>query len=370
MSTAPRASVSRVVRSVVAGLVLTLAVVLLLLWLTGVFHRKLPTAAPPAPAPSLAGRTLVEVRRIRVPAIESAVGAIRAVQQATISPEVLGKVVEVNMQAGQRVTKGDVLLRLDDEDFKARLRQTQAQVAAAQATRDQAETEYRRILGLHQRDAAADIELQRADAAFKEAEARLEQARQAERAAAKSLSYTTIVSPFDGIVIDKHVEVGDTVAPGKVLATIHDPTRMQLIASVREALVGRLHVDQSLEVRIEALQKTCPGMVTEIVPQADAATRTFLVKVSGPCDPDVKSGMFGRLMIPLDEEEWLVIPRAAVRRVGQLDMVDVADPDGARLQRRAVKLGRTRDAEVEVLAGLQTGERVALPPAAAGAGEP
>lgn len=356
-----------VIRKTITGLAFSVVVVLLLLWLAGTFHHKLPTErARAATGRPVGTRPLVPVRQIEVPAIEAAVGTVRAVQQTTIVAEVMAKVIAVDARAGQLVRKGDVLVRLDPEELQARLQQAEAAVAAATAARDQAQTEWERVQGLYAQNAAAKIEFQRAATALKSAQAELEQAQQVRLAAAKNLSYTTIVSPFDGIVIDKQVEVGDTAAPQKTLLTLYDPTRMQLVASVRESLIDRVHKDQTLPVFIDALQRQCHGIVTEIVPESDVASRSFLVKVSGPCPPDIHSGMFGRLLIPLDNEQWLVIPHSAIRRIGQLEVVDVVAPDGSTLQRRVVRTGRTREDDVEILSGLQVGEQVALP---AGAGE-
>ncbi len=350
------------IRYLAVGIVFAAVVILLLLWLAGTFKPKVAAAAYAANLRPVGNESLVAVRTISVPAVESAAGTIRAVQETAVAAEVLAKVTEVNVKAGDPVHKGDVLVRLDDEDLKARLRQTQAAVAAAQAQHDEAQTEFDRIKALYEQNNAAKVEFQRADPELKSSQARLEQAKHAERAAAKVLTYATIVAPFDAVVIDKRVEVGDTVAPEKVLLTLYDPTRMQLVAGVRESLVNRLRKDQTVSVRIDALRRTCQGTVTEIVPQSEVASRSFLVKVTGPCPPDLHSGMFGRLLIPLGNETWVVIPRAAVRRVGQLDLVDVADRGGKYLQRRVVQLGRTRDDEVEILSGLQAGEKVAVPP--------
>jgi RND family efflux transporter MFP subunit len=194
----------------------------------------------------------------------------------------------------------------------------------------------------------------------------VERAAQAAREAETILGYATIRSPLDGIIVDKRVEVGDTATPGQVLLTLYDPTRMQLIARVRESLTQRLQVGQDIDVHVSALGKTCTGRVSEIVPEAEAASRTFSVKVTGPCPEGVYTGMFGRLLIPLDDEQVLLIPQAAVRRIGQLDVVDVVvrAPDETqaepRVQRRTVQLGRDFGEDVEVLAGLQAGELVAL----------
>jgi RND family efflux transporter MFP subunit len=161
-----------------------------------------------------------------------------------------------------------------------------------------------------------------------------------------------------GIVVDKKVESGDTVTPGQVLLKLYDPTRMQLVASVRESLAQRLEVGQTVSARLETLDHDCGATISEVVPEAEAASRSFAVKATGPCPPGVYSGMFGRLLLPLANEEILVVPAAAVRRVGQLAMVDVVHGDTT--QRRHVQLGRQIDGDYEVLAGLQAGERVVL----------
>jgi len=354
-----------------AGLVLRIAaaagfavaVVLLMLWLAGHFHPKvtdqMPAVAAGAATRPAEGLSTVPVRLRTVPRIESAVGTIRATHEAAVASKVLARVVEVNVQAGQRVEKNQVLVRLDDADLRARLEQTRAAVEAARARRDRAQIDYDRIKRLYEQAAASKTEYDQATIALRAAEAELERARHAQREAETILDYATIRSPFDGVVIDKLVEPGDTVRPGQVLLRLYDPSRMQLVARVRESLTRRLAVGQTIGVSIDALHLQCEGRISEIVPEAEAASRTFSVKVTGPCPPGVYSGMFGRLQIPLDPEQVLVIPRNAVRRVGQLDLVDVVT--GGRVQRRAVQLGRHFDNDVEVLSGLRAGERVVVP---------
>ena len=90
-----------------------------------------------------------------------------------------------------------------------------------------------------------------------------------------TLDWATIRSPIDGTVIDKKVDVGDMVTPGQMLVTLFDPKRMQLVASVRESLTHRLQVGQEIGVRVEGLDKQCSGTVSEIVPEAQSASRTL-----------------------------------------------------------------------------------------------
>lgn len=353
----------RVIGRAVVGVGFAGVTVLLLLWLAGFFHEKVGDARAVADARhagrSSAGLELVAAERIAVPQIETAVGTIEAVRSSEVASKILAKVEAVNVRAGQPVAAGEVLLRLDDADLLARERQAEAQLRGAETRHAQAEVEFERVRTLYEQAVAAKIEFDRAKTALESAAAELEHARQALREAETVLEYAVIDSPFDAVVIDKRVDVGDTVAPGQVLLTLYDPEHMQLVARVRETLTKHLAVEQPIDVRVEALGMTCTGRVSEIVPEAESASRSFSVKVTGPCPDGVYSGMFGRLLIPLGTEEWLVIPAAAVRRVGQLTLVDVERD--AKLERRAVQLGRTRDDVVEVLSGLEAGERVALP---------
>jgi RND family efflux transporter MFP subunit len=361
MSASVRSSAAwRVLKQVAVGLVFLVVVVLLMMYLMGTLSRKISVVGHAVPeGRPVGGARVVGARTIRVPVTESAVGTVRAVREASVASKILAKVLEVKVKAGQQVAKDEVLVRLDDADLKARLQQAQAAASAARAQRDQAKTELERIQGLFKQNAAAPIELERAQTAYKTAESEVERTAQGVREGETTLNYATVRSPFDGIVVDKKVDAGDTVMPGQVLLNLFDPTHMQLVASVRESLTHRLSVGQIIGVQIESLQRTCEGRVSEIVPEAQTASRTFSVKVTGPCPPGIYSGMFGRLLIPLDVEDVLVIPRAAVRHIGQLDIVEVAE--GNFLRRRAVRLGRSFGDEVQVLSGLRAGEKVAVP---------
>jgi RND family efflux transporter MFP subunit len=195
--------------------------------------------------------------------------------------------------------------------------------------------------------------------ALKSAEADLLRAKAAVAEVEATLNWATIRSPIEGTVIDKKVDVGDMVRPGQTLVTLYDPKHMQLVASVRESLTHRLQIGQDIDVRVEGLNKQCQGTVSEIVPEAESASRSFQVKVTGPCPAGIYSGMFGRILIPLDEESVLVIPRAAVRNVGQLSLVDVVE--SGRPVRRTIRLGQSFDNNVEVLSGLREGENVLVP---------
>ncbi len=360
--TPPRARLGGKLPRVIGRLVLTVVLIgglaLLLLILAGVFRPKVPTeqaALPQSPAVNL---ELAEVRLLRRPRYETAVGTVRAVHEAAVASKLLARVTEVHVKAGQPVTRDEVLVRLDDADLQARVKQAQAAAAAAAAAKEGAAADHRRALELIPSGAIAKEELDRRATALRTTTAELDRAQQSAREAKVLLDFATIRAPITGVVIDKRVEAGDTVSPGQVLLTLYNPVRMQMAATVRESLALRLKVGQKIPARLEALGHDCQATVSEIVPQAQAASRSFIVRVTGPCPPGAYSGMFGRIFIRLEDEEVVVVPATAVLRVGQLDLVEVAGE--GRLGRRLVQLGRKLDEGYEVLSGLKPGEKVVL----------
>lgn len=357
-TTEVRARLLRSLGRLVLWVVLISGLALLLLALAGVFHSKVARDQV-APAPRAAGELpLAEVRLLRRPRYETAVGTVRPVHETAVASKLLAKVIEVNVKAGQVVTRDEVLVRLDDADLQARLKQAEAALAAARSAHDQASADYTRAQQLVASRTISRAEYDKFEAAFRTTSAEVERAEQAVKEAQVLLDYATIRAPMSGIVIDKRVEVGDTVSPGQVLLTLYDPSRMQMVVTVRESLAERLQVGQKIRGRLEALKYDCEATVSEIVPEAQAASRSFTVKVTGPCPPGVYSGMFGRIFIPLEDEEIVAVPAAAVLKVGQLDMVDVVVDRTVR--RRSIQLGRKLDQDYEVLAGLTVGEKVVL----------
>jgi RND family efflux transporter MFP subunit len=346
-------------------------VVVIMLALAGRFTNKVPDEATTKTSSSPVEGQIVTVQAYPLPQFEPAVGTVRAVHETAIGSKLLARVVEVKLLAGQKVKAGEILLRLDDTDLRAKLQQAKAAVTSIEAVRAQAAADEKRYASLIDAKAISRQDYEKQITALRSAEADLLRAQAAVKEVQATLEWATVRSPIDGTVIDKKVDMGDMVSPGQILVTLFDHSRMQLVASVRESLTGQLAVGQKIAVQLEGLHKQCSGTVSEIVPESQSSSRAFLVKVTGPCPAGISTGMFGRILIPLAKAETvLVIPRLAVRRVGQLELVDVAD-NGAAI-RRAIRTGRNlgdmKDSNgqvlndgVEVLSGLQAGEKVVLP---------
>jgi len=353
----------KTVRRVIIECAITLIVlVLVLMYLAGVFHRKVGTDLLDAPKHTVVDKVPFEVTLTTLPRYEWAVGTIRAVNETSIGSKLLAKVVQIDIKAGQAVQKGQILAKLDDRDLQTRVEQAKSEVEAAEAAQNQAQVEYDRIMELEKKQAASAHEISTVKNQLRTAVAGLKRAQDALEEAQTVLSYATIRAPFDGVVVDKNVDTGDMVAPGQILARIYDPTQMQLVATVRESLARKLAMGQTISGQVPAIDLLCQGTITEIVPQTQAGSRSFDVKVVGPCPPNIYSGMFGRILIPLGDEQVILIPESAVTTVGQLDLVDVVEPQGP--SRRTIQTGRTFADYIEVLSGLNPGEKVFVPASA------
>lgn len=341
------------------ALLLLAGMTLAVAWFAGAFHPKVAPGrvagqARPVPPP----QAWLEVRAERVPVEESAPGTVQAVRETAVASRVLARVEAVHVRANQAVAAGHPLVDLDDREFQARVAQAEQSVQALAAAAEQAGRELERSKGLWEKKLLSENDWDRVQTEARGASAHLEQAREALSEARSQLAHTRITAPIAGTVVEKRVDVGDMAAPGQVLVTIYDPSRMQLWARVRESLALGLAPGRKVSVAVPVKEGRCEGLVDEVVPEADAASRTFLVKISGPCPPGILKGMYGTLFIPVGERAEIRIPASAVGRVGQLALVMARGPEGEP-RRRFVRLGRAHPGGlVEVLAGLAPGEAI------------
>ncbi len=332
-------------------------IVVLMLWILGVFRRGVIQAAKePVPVESAAGLATETLAMRTIPSVTEAVGTVQAEQLAAITPRVVANIVEIRIAAGQQVAMGETLAVLDDRDLRRRVAQAQEGVRSAEATLAQAQSDYNRDKPLFDQQVITTYDFEHTQTNLKTASANLHRLEQAEREAEVNLSYAVIRSPFAGVVVDKLANVGDLGAPGKPLCTMYEQGRLWLEASVPEDLLASIHIGDERTLRIDARDREMRGRVVEIVPSSDPATRTVLVRVHLSDTREIVPGMFGRLLLPTAAQSVLVVPASAVVRAGQLTMVDVVEQQ--RVERRTVQLGRAIGDGFEVLSGLSAGDTV------------
>jgi len=304
-------------------------------------------AESPLPFETAVAESRVVVREAVVNAV------IEAVQRATVSAQTSGRVVEVNFDTDDYVTKGSVLIRFRDAEQRAALK-------AAQARHAEAEAEFNRIKDIYEKQLVAKSAFDRAEAAFKAARAGLEQAQE-------QLEHTVVRAPYSGIVVKRHIEVGEVANPGQALMTGLSLERLRAVADVPQAHIDTLRSLSRARVLVPDGSGSVEGSKLTISPYADAVSHTFKVRVDlPPGQHGVYPGMFAKVAFAVGEEARLLVPAAAVVHRSEVTAVYVVGADN-RISLRQIRAGRTLpDGSVEVLAGLAADERVALDPIRAG----
>ncbi len=348
------------VGTIAVGLIL---MILIIAWMSGMFNKKIApgeTTVSATKATDVQLKNVDEVHEIFQPYFEEAVGTLKASSRTEISARVMAPIIRIAVRAGQRVKEGDVLVELDDRDFQSQLSQAKTSVAAAEASLSEAEKNYERSKKLLVNNSISHSEMDQATAKYEVAKAKRNEAKDSVTRAEVAVSYTKITAPRSGIIVDRLVDQGGMAQPGAPLLVLYDPDSLRLEAPVMENLAGKLEIGQKAIVHIDSLDEDVEGTIDERVPQAEAASRSFLVKVALPKKPGMYEGMFGRLKIPAGDRRFLCLNTAAVERVGQLEFVNVIRDDGT-IERRFITTGRVgRPGRVEVLSGLSSKEKVLL----------
>jgi RND family efflux transporter MFP subunit len=359
------------------GLRLSFLLLLAVVGLAGCSNSNEQTRTTPSPE-TVRNISVLAVQQASVPDLVEAVGTVRAAQTSDAASQMMGNIVEIRAHEGDHVQRGQVLAVIDDSQPRAVVdRATAAELAAQQqlvgADSDLAlaESTLKRYQNLYEKKSVSPQEFDEVKARQQAALARRDMAKagvaQAQAAlsqARTSLDYTRIRAPFDGVVTEKKADSGTLVSPGLPIFTVEDVRRYRLEATVNENDLQYVRTGQQVSVVIDALDNArLNGKVAQIVPVADPTSRTFLVKIDLPTDTRLRSGLFGRAQFSRGERPALLIPRSAVVERGQLQGIYVLDQDQL-ASLRYVTLGKPSGAAIEVLSGLQNGERLVVKPGA------
>ncbi|MCA9085010.1 MAG: efflux RND transporter periplasmic adaptor subunit [Planctomycetaceae bacterium] len=351
-------TVGMLVKTVLPALAGLIGLGLIIAWLSGAFIEKVQPGRVEQQPEKLEGQSTEQVHEVLKDYIEEAVGTLKAANRTEVSSKVLATIQEVTVAAGDLVKEGDPLIRLDNSELEARVQQAEQSLSAARAAAAKAKVDFERLEKLVARNATSKSEFDAAEVALNVAIANEMRAEQSVQEARVVRSYAMITSPRSGRVVDRLAEPGDTARPGQPLLVIYDAASLRLEAPVSEHLAVRMKVGDRLTVHVDAVNRTTKAVVDQIVPQADAPSRSFLVKATVPRADDLFEGMFGRLLIPAGQRTHLCLAQSAVHEVGQLQFVQVVRDDNT-LERRMIRTGQVgMPGRVEVLSGLSVGERV------------
>lgn len=383
---------------------LTMAVIILVF--TGAPSCSKKQEQATAPALNVLGTKIETVAQQRIDESYEAVGTVRARTSSIVSSKVMGTIVAMKVREGDAVRVGQILVEIDSREARIQTQKSGAGLVetkgaldevdrsikvaesnrtAVEANRQLATSTFHRYQQLLERQSVspqefdevrakyevANAEAERAvrmvealEAKRRQALARIEQAKADVAGTNLNSGYTRIVSSINGVVVSRQADVGYMATPGGPLLTIESGSDYQLEAAVQESQINKIHLRDQARVQIDALgQEELVGTVEEIVPAADPASRTYLVKIriSPPAGNQqiIRSGLYGRARFITGQTQALTIPRRAIVARGQLISVYVVDPSGiARM--RLITTGKPFNDRVEVLSGLAEGEQIVV----------
>ena len=331
--------------------------------------------------------TAAVVKAAEVPDNIVSVGTVESKKEAAVSAKVMGVIQQVWVEEGDRVGKGQVLLTIDDADIKAKRReavQAKAEGVAALAEVNAAMDEAKaalantnvnlgRMKNLYADNAVTKKELDdittqysmalakvgQVAAKKKEVQAKIAQANAGISQTDIMLGYTVIRSPISGVVTQKMASAGEMATPGRPLVKVVNSHDLRLVATVNESEVSDLTRGQQLRVAVDALPGTdITGRISDIIPAADPATRSFTVKIDLPQLSGLMPGMFGKAYLPVGTRKAVLIPDGAHVDLEGVKGVFVVTPKGT-LRFQAVKTGEKSEGLTEAVTGLSGGETVA-----------
>lgn len=310
-------------------------------------------AAPGAPA--LASTTAVPVEKkvvveaalveqVALPRGVSAVGSLRSENSVMLRPEITGRIAEINFTEGGKVTKGQVLVRLDDSVVKAQLQQAQANLSLANSQYRRADQLSKQgFISKQARDeAASQLKVQQAAVALAKAQ----------------LDKTAILAPFDGLVGLRNVSVGDYVSPGIDLVPIESIDPLKVDFRIPEQFLAHVHEGAKLALGFDALPgQTREGEVGAISPLVDVGGRSILLRANVPnADGALRPGMFARVRLQFADDKGLVVPETALAPSGEEQYVFRIE--GGHAKRVVVEVGLRRSGKVEILSGVRAGDQI------------
>jgi len=293
-------------------------------------------------------------------------GTARSGLEAKLSFRVAGRIEELAVKLGDRVDKGQLIARLDDRDYRLQVDDTEAGLRNAEAKSRNAIANYERIRDLYEHNSVSINDLDAARAAMESAQAQVESIRKRLELVQSQLAYTRLTAPLEGSIAQTAAEVNENVAAGQVIAILNAGTRPEAIFSLPEQLIGGITEGDAVEVQFDAISdQSFAATITEVGVAAGALATTYPVvaRLDEPND-QVRQGMVADISVVFgragDPKRMMVKSKAVVEDSGGR-FVYVAVPSGdgmAVVERRDVQTGSLTSSGLEVISGLQDGERV------------
>ncbi len=331
---------------------------LILLGLLAACKETAETKPPPRPA------LVMVVKEKAIVDAMSLVGEVRPRYESSQGFRINGKIVERKVEVGTQVNKGQLIAKLDPADTALNASAAEADVRAAEANRTLAAAELSRYRQLQAKKFVSASALDIKEAELKSANARLAQVKAQARVSANQALYTNLTADRDGVVTWIRAEPGQVVQAGEKVVQIADTQSIDVLVAAPESRMGEVRLNARATVRLWAVrQKVFSGLVREISPSADSATRAFNVRVAiQDADETVKLGATARVRFNRQEgqeESGFLVPNAALTENNGKTIVWVIDGNN-NAQPREVETGQFGEDGIFISSGLQAGEKIAV----------
>jgi RND family efflux transporter MFP subunit len=283
-------------------------------------------------------------------------GTVRSNQTSLVASRVMGVVTSVSVKEGDFVQEGQILITIDDRDATQRLRAAEMSVEAAKQSRDLTDKTWQRYKKLYDEDVVSQQEMDRMDTQKKLADAEYNRVKAMADEAATYLSFTKVTAPVSGRITEKRIDAGSMATPGMPILVIEGGGSSYIEVSMDAGIGNTVKTGMAVEAMIEPENRPVAGIVREIFPAVDPASRTFTAKI-GFKDARPRSGLFARVRIPIGKKEVMIVPAQSVVRKGQLTGVYAVDDQGL-VTYRLVRTGKSSAAGAEILSGLNANDRI------------
>lgn len=332
-----------------------LGLLFFLMWIEGGFVSKVGPGQIPEANEATTGNTLTVSRQnadgpIAWPA------RVEALKTIQIASKFSGRILEILATTGSSVTRGQRLVGLESAELRARLDQAKAHLLAAEAGFARASADAQRLRNLYNKEAATRQALDAATAEERQAQASLREAKAGIAQMESQVAETSLLAPFDGIIERRLLEPGDLVLPGQPILTFLQSPVLRIEANIPTSCASSIQIGAVLKAKMPDSTNEISAIVEEKEPASDRETQTQRIKARLTSETKVTPGSFVSLEHSCGSEAMMLIPLTAVHRMGQLETVIVMNDGHARI--RHIRTGRTLDANVEVLSGLNEGDLI------------
>ena len=317
------------------------------------------TAAQSAAAGRTVAADVLTVQPAELDLRVEAPGTVVSEEQVQVASRLMGYIREIRVEEGQAVKAGQLLFVVDPADIQGQMSQARAGLAQAEAALADAKIDYERFGTLYKEQAIPQLQWDKVRLQYQVAQQQVATARAGLALASGQMRYASVVAPISGVVTMKMANAGDLAAPGRPVLVIEGLKKRQVRTEVSGDVYARIKTGEKVRIVRDGDPAAVEGTIAQIVPAADPVSHTHLVKIDLPADAKLSSGNFVRVAFAVGSREGIRVPVSALAERAGITGVFVVDAQGT-ARYRMVRTGAVEAGQVEILAGLAAGDRVAV----------